>query len=159
MACPYFYPTRRLESSEWRSRIRPPLGDAYEGECHANPAEVHQPPRELMLEGCNLGYASQQCRCFPTAAEIEAIRFCVRSDTGIEVCIDYVLERSHLPCKHGPIVYDRRHKSWQGLQPGSLMERQAQAYLESYLSWKDREKPNTAPENATIKRAVAAGKD
>jgi hypothetical protein len=129
-----------LEPSEWRSRIRPPLGDAYEGECHARPSEVHQPARALLLEACNLGYASLQCSRFPRQAEAEAVRFCVRSDTGVEVRIDYVLERAHLPSKHGPIVYDRRLKSWEGLEAGSLMERQAQAYLESYLIWKDGEK-------------------
>lgn len=140
MACPYFRPTRRLESSEWRSRIRPPLGDPYEGECHACPADIHQPPREQVLESCNLGYASKQCDCFPAEAEAEAVRFCVRSDTGTEVQIDYVFERDHLPVRHGPIVYDRALQCWKGIEGSGLLERQAQAYLDSYLAWKDGDK-------------------
>lgn len=157
MACPYFYPIRRLEASEWRSRIRPPLGDAYEGECHARPADVHQPPRELMLEGCNLGYASKQCDCFPADAEAEAVRFCVRSDTGVEVQIDYVLERDHLPGRHGPIVYDRQLKRWRGLERAGLLGRQAQAYLESYLTWKDGD-AEKAPTGSAGNSLAATGK-
>jgi hypothetical protein len=156
MACPYFCPTRRLEASEWRSRIRPPLGDAYEGECHARLTQIYQPARALLLEGCNLGYASTLCSRFPAEAEAEAVRFCVRSDDGAVVGINYVLERAHLPCKHGPITYDRRLKCWQGIETGSLMERQAQAYLESYLAWKDGDKAKGAAQESEGGRLAAA---
>jgi hypothetical protein len=157
MACPYFCPTRRLDASEWRSRIRPPLGDAYEGECHARPARIHQPARALLLEGCNLGYASSLCSRFPAEAEAEAVRFCVCSDDGVVVAINYVLERAHLPCSHGPIAYDRRLQRWQGIEAGSLMERQAGAYLESYLAWKDGDKTRGAAQDCGAQGLAAAG--
>ncbi|MEX2300984.1 MAG: hypothetical protein WD733_08620 [Bryobacterales bacterium] len=156
MACPYFSPTRRLNASEWRSRIRPPLGEAYEGECHARPTQIYQPARALLLEGCNLGYASSLCSRFPAEAEAEAVRFCVCSDDGAVVAINYVLERAHLPCKHGPIAYDRRFQRWQGIEAGSLMERQAQAYLESYLAWKDGDKTKGAAQKSEAKGLAAA---
>lgn len=157
MACPYFYPTRRLEASEWRSRIRPPLGDAYEGECHASPANVHQPSRELTLEGCNLGYASKECNCFPAEAEADAVRFCVRSDTGSEIQIDYVFEHDHLPHSHGRIIYSRRLKCWRGIEGPGLLEQQARAYLDSYLAWKEGSEPKD-PVRKPEKSLAAAGK-
>jgi hypothetical protein len=156
MACPYFCPTRRLSPSEWSSRIRPPLGDAYEGECHARPAEIHQPARALLLEACNLGYASHQCRRFPQQAEAEAVRFCVRSDIAAEVKIDYVFEQAHLPGRQGTLVYGQ-NKSWSGVETGSLLERQAQAYLESYLAWKESGKPTAAAQKTTAKATAVRG--
>jgi hypothetical protein len=161
MACPYFCPTRRLEGPAWRSKVRPPLGDAYEGECHARPEQIHQPTREVLVEGCNLGYAAQHCKRFPAGEGPEAVRFCVRADSGAAVSLDYVLERAHLPYEHGHLVYDRGRKSWSGLPAGSLLERQAQTYLESYLSWKDAGGAGAERQTATAKpkksKAARAG--
>jgi hypothetical protein len=137
MACPYFCPTQRLDAAGWRSRIRPPLGDLYEGECHARPREIGRPSGAVLLEGCNLGYAARQCERFPSEEGPDAVRFCVRDDAAGKVRIDYVLEQAHLPYEHGGLVYDRGLHAWTGLRAGSLLQRQAQAYLESYLTWKD----------------------
>jgi hypothetical protein len=117
--------------------VRPPLGDAYDGQCHAQPGQIHQPTREVLVEACNLGYAAQQCRRFPADDGPEAVRFCVQADSGVRVSIDYVLERAHLPYEHGHLHFDRGRNTWSGLSAGSLLQRQAQAYLESYLTWKD----------------------
>lgn len=159
MACPYFCPTRRLEAPAWRGKIRPPLGDAFEGECRARADEPHLPPRTLLLEGCNLGYAARQCRRFPEGDGPDAVRFCLQADTEEEVRIDYVLERGHLPFEHGRLAYDRALKSWKGLQAGSLLERQAGAYLESYLAWTADNHPNGEVKKAKRKRAAAASRD
>jgi len=156
MACPYFCPTQRLQAAGWRGRIRPPLGDLYEGECHARPKEIYRPGGTVLLEGCNLGYAAQQCRRFPAEGP-EAVRFCVREDNEGEVRIDYVMERAHLPYEHGGLVYDRGLKSWTGLQAGSLLQRQAQAYVESYLAWKDGAKATVKPQKASVKSHAAGG--
>jgi hypothetical protein len=157
MACPYFSPTQRLQAAGWRGRIRPPLGDLYEGECHARPREIFVPGGVVLLECCNFGYAARQCRRFPVQAGPEAIRFCVREDSEDQIHIDYVMERAHLPHEHGGIVYDRRLSGWTGLETGSLLERQAQAYVESYLAWKDGERKKVKLQEATSKRQAAGG--
>jgi hypothetical protein len=158
MACPYFCPTQRLAAPGWRGKIRPPLGDLYEGECHARPQEIQQTGGAVLIEGCNFGYAARQCRRFPAVEGPDAVRFCVREDAGGEVRIDYVLERAHLPFEHGGVVYDRALQTWTGTPAGSLLRRQAQAYLESYLTWKDGEKAEGASLAANDKSLAAGGK-
>jgi hypothetical protein len=140
MACPYFCPTQRLEGPAWRSKIRPPLGDVYAGECQARPEQSHVPDRDV-LEVCNLGYAARQCPRFPASGGPEAVRFCVQDDQGGIVSIRYVLERAHLPFEHGCLLYDRARKDWAEPRAGALLQRQAQAYLESYLNWKEGKSP------------------
>jgi hypothetical protein len=158
MACPYFWPTQRLQAAGWRGKIRPPLGDLYEGECHARAREIHSPGGAVLLECCNFGYAARQCRRFPAQEGPEAVRFCVREDAEGKVHLDYVMERAHLPYEHGGIVYDRGLRAWTGLQAGSLLERQAQAYVESYLTWKDGEKARPEPRGGTVKSQAAGGR-
>jgi hypothetical protein len=159
MACPYFCPTQRLQAAGWRGRIRPPLGDLYEGECHARPKEINRPGGAVLIEGCNYGYAASQCGRFPGEGAPDAVRFCVHQDLDGRVRIDYVLERAHLPHEHGRVVFDRATKAWAGLRAGSLLERQAQAYLESYLAWKDGDaaarQSQTAAENGLAAEAKA----
>jgi hypothetical protein len=148
-----------MERPARRGKIRPPLGDFYEGECHARPAEIHRPESSLQVEACNFGYAARQCGCFPDADGPEAVRFCVREDTGSEVRIDYVLERKHLPFAHGSVIYERRGKTWAGvLPPRSLLQRQAQAYLESYLRWKEGDPDDAKPPVEQSSSAAAGGK-
>jgi hypothetical protein len=158
MACPYFCPTQRLEAAGWRGKIRPPLGDIYEGECHARPTETHRPGGAVLLEGCNLGYAAGHCGRFPAEDGPEAVRFCVREDSGGAVRIDYVLERGHLPYQHGGLVYDRGLGTWAGVPAGSLLQRQAQAYLESYLIWKDGDQAKGRSQKARGRSRAAGGK-
>jgi hypothetical protein len=158
MACPYFCPTQRLEAPGWRGKIRPPLGDLYEGECHARPKEIQQAGGAMLIEGCNFGYAARQCGRFPGAEGPDAVRFCVREDAAGEVRVDYVMERAHLPFAHGGLVYDRALRTWTGAPAGSLLQRQAQAYLESYLAWKDGDKKAGTPPAANDKSLAAGGK-
>ncbi len=158
MACPYFCPTRRLQAAQWRGRFRPPLGEIYEGECHARPGDVSRPSGELLIEGCNFGYAAGRCGRFPAADGPEAVRFCVREDAGGVVRLDYAVERAHLPHEHGRAVYDRALNGWTGLREGSLLERQARAYVESYLAWKDGGAPPSASSTAKGKGLAAGGK-
>jgi hypothetical protein len=164
MACPYFCPTQRLEAPGWRGKIRPPLGDLYEGECHARPKEIQQTGGAVLIDGCNFGYAARQCRRFPDVEGPDAVRFCVREDAAGEVRMDYVLERAHLPFEHGGLVYNRALQTWTAAPSGSLapaaslLRRQAQAYLESYLIWKDGDKSKGTSLTANDKSLAAGGK-
>ena len=135
MACPYFCPTGKAEGFTWRSKIRPPLGDAHQGECHVQPAQIHQPALEA-IETCNLGYAAGRCSRFPANEGPDAVRFCIQADDGVAVSIDYVLERRHLPDSHGRVVYDCGLQVFSGVDDGSLLQSQARAYVQSYLRWK-----------------------
>jgi hypothetical protein len=75
------------------------------------------------------------------------------------VRIDYVLERAHLPGKQGTLVYGQQRKSWSGVEAGSVFARQAQAYLESYLAWKQEGKPASAAQRKSAQRPAAAAGD
>jgi len=136
MACPYFRPTSPLSLSAWPGKLRPPLGAPYAGECCARDGEAHRPPREVLLEACNLGYAGGSCPRFPADAAAEAVRFSLRSDDGEVIELAYARERDHRPERCGGLRYDLRRKRWSGLGRDELLARQAEAYLHSYLRWK-----------------------
>ena len=122
MACPYFYPVARFESSPWSVPPRLPLGDAFSGECRA-PGSSGQPDEAHVREICNFGYGRDRCEQFPTASAADAVRFHVAKDAGEFIEIQYVFEKDCWPGEHGTV-----HKS-----AGATLQRQADAYLESYL--------------------------
>ncbi len=102
MACPYFYPVARFESSPWSVPPRLPLGDAFSGECRA-PGNSAQPDETRIRGICNLGYGRERCEQFPTESPADAIRFHVATDSGELITIQYVFEKDCWPSEHGVI--------------------------------------------------------
>jgi len=94
-----------------------PRGDPYSGVCAAG-AENPQ-----IRECCNTGYARGVCPNFPAGDAPDAVRFGIVKLEGSVASIRYVRERDHHPHDSGVV------------EPGgaTLIERQADAYLRSYL--------------------------
>jgi hypothetical protein len=162
MACPYFYPVARFETSPWSIPPRLPLGDAFAGECRA-PGNTIQPDESRMREVCNLGFGRHGCEQFPPDSAADAIRFHVAKDAGELINIQYVFERDCWPAERGTfdcaaaqgIMTERGTFDCvaaqeitpaergaiacavtQGIAPGGgdgILRRQAQVFLESYL--------------------------
>jgi hypothetical protein len=137
MACPYFLPTEVLPATRWSGKLRPPLGELYRGQCRAHAGEDEPPPEGLLAEVCNLGYAGERCPRFRSAGGPDAVRFTIAGDDGRQVRIRYTIEQGHLPCDHGSLEYSRHAGTWVGLESDTLLFHQADAYLRSYLRWKD----------------------
>jgi len=123
MACPYFFPVARFESSPWSVPPRAPLGDAFSGECRA-PENSAQPDETRTREICNFGYGRGRCEQFPAESAADAVRFHVATDAGALIKIQYVFEKDCWPGKHGII---------EPLAVNETLRRQADAFLESYL--------------------------
>ncbi len=92
MACPYFYPTRRLD---WPSAPRLPLGAPYDGRCQAAAnSEIH-PEGGILRDLCNFGYARGRCPHFPPeSVEADAVRFHAGR---------FILEKNYSPFRTGPV--------------------------------------------------------
>ena len=136
MACPYFYPVARFETSSWVVAPRLPLGDAYSGECRAV-AVAFQPGEERLRETCNLGYGRLCCERFPEAAASDAVRFHVASDTGDLIRIQYVFEKGFWPQEHGIVEFSAASRELSGAASDTILSRQAAAFAESYLRRRD----------------------
>jgi hypothetical protein len=136
MACPYFFPVARFESSRWSVPPRLPLGDAFAGECRA-PACTAQPEESRMRELCNVGYGRAVCDQFPRdPASRDAIRFHVAKDDGELIQIQYVFERECWPAGHGTIEFAVKHELPLGTAD-EILGRQAEVFVESYLRRRD----------------------
>jgi hypothetical protein len=98
MACPYFRPSRRLDSGRWDPPPRLPLGDAWAGTCAAG--GTWHPPEPFQREICNCGYARGRCDHFPETEAADAVRFSIRPASERLI---YILERDHAPIEHGEI--------------------------------------------------------
>jgi hypothetical protein len=122
MACPYFFPVARFETSPWSVPPRLPLGDAFSGLCSA-PGTAVQPDETQMRAVCNLGYGREACDHFPPGSATDAIRFHVSKDEGELINIQYVFEKDCWPSEHGDAA----------ALTNETLRRQAQAFLESYL--------------------------
>ena len=96
LACPCFEPTARLPWSEWPGSFRPPLGAPWSGICHADPAQPYRPAGQLLVAGCNMGYARDRCDRVPADAP-DAVRLVY---AGPDV-VKWVLESDHRPAAHG----------------------------------------------------------
>lgn len=130
MACPYFFPVARFETSAWVVAPRLPLGDPYRGECRAGTA-AFEPEETRVREVCNLGYGRACCDRFPESAAADAIRFHVADDRGQLIRIQYVFEKDCWPKDRGTFEC-----SGGGVSKGpddDILRRQATAFLESYL--------------------------
>jgi hypothetical protein len=115
----------------WLRPPRLPLGDHWGGACHARTDDIVEPLETLQREVCNCGYAKGRCERFPGGSAADAVRFSVTSDAGDLIRLIYILEKDHAPAGHGTLEYSVTDSPGEG---GSLLEGQARAFLETYLS-------------------------
>ena len=133
MACPFFVPSRRLEIAGWVRPPRFPLGDPFGGACHAQPAEIVEPPEARQRELCNCGYARGRCDRFPGDSAGDAVRFSVTEDIASKVSVVYIVEKDHAPAEHGTLEYLIEDARLDGPPISDILVQQALAFLESYL--------------------------
>jgi hypothetical protein len=132
MACPYFYPIARFETSSWAVPPRLPLGDPYTGECRAENT-AFLPDETRVRQICNLGYGRGRCDHFPDRAGADAVRFHVASDAGELIRIQYVFERECWPHGHGVFECHATTGKLSSGPDGEILRKQAEAFVESYL--------------------------
>jgi len=72
------------------------LGAPREGICHADAARPYRPAGQLLVTGCNMGYARDRCERVPADAP-DAARFAY-AGPGI---VRWVLETDHRPVACG----------------------------------------------------------
>lgn len=127
MACPFFFPESVEAASGWARPPRMPLGDIFLGHCCAVPNELMEPPEARQRDLCNRGYARGECSSFPADAPGDAVRFSIIGDDGGRIRMVYVIERNHVPVKHGPLEFAEVLTGAEG-----VLAAQARAYVESY---------------------------
>ncbi len=110
-----------------------PLGDPHAGLCSAavsqEPVEV---PDARVRTCCNAGYAKGCCPSFPhddMSDTPDTVRFGIVQRAAGIVVIRYVLERDHHPHRDGTLEL---RESGNPID-STLIERQARAFLNSYL--------------------------
>jgi hypothetical protein len=130
MACPYFYPVARFETSSWTVPPRLPLGDAYAGECRAA-SDAFQPDETRVRGTCNVGYGRACCDRFPAGANNDAVRFSMAEDAGELIRIQYIFEKDCWPREHGVLECS----AGKVLNAGAneILSSQASAFVASYL--------------------------
>ncbi|MEO8596342.1 MAG: hypothetical protein ABI759_23695 [Candidatus Solibacter sp.] len=110
-----------------------PLGDWWQGSCHA----IADSPVEAAGGGgdaqCNLGYARGHCDRFPAGDGADAVRFTISGHERALLRIYYVAERDHHPFAHGALEYSLAGSSLVEPPSSAVLARQAEAYVESYL--------------------------
>jgi len=147
MACPYFYPTARLDQGSWVVPPRLPLGDAHAGECRVPTGEScsnEARPDELHVrEVCNSGYGGGRCGRFPQNAPADAVRFHIVKDKKTLIRIQYVLEKDCWPVQHGVAEFVSATREIRGVD-NVVLRAQAAAFVESYLRRKNQMLANTA---------------
>lgn len=109
-----------------------PLGDAWSGVCRAVPDAEWAPDPNTLQQLCNFGYARERCARVPAGGP-DALRFGISHDRGGIVRIYWVMEKDHLPFAHGPLDYSRAEAGFQTAHPDGRVNRQAEAYVSSYL--------------------------
>ena len=142
MACPYFHPVSPDPACTATHATRP-LGDAWSGECHADPAHPWQPGAETLYPLCNIGYARSRCPRFPDGEGPDSIRFAIASkegasDAGGVLLVWYAVERDHLPFAHGALEYSPAAADFvridcESRAPLEAVARLARAYVASYF--------------------------
>jgi len=143
MACPFFYPIE-LFADKTSRRPRLPLGDPYNGFCHADPMREWMPDQKTLEQHCNV--SARGCSRFRDEAGPDAIRFSIAGDRDGVLKIFYVRERDHATLDHGVMEYAAGSgKFLNGSAPGDVLRKQARAYAESYLRRK--QQPDLASKN------------
>ena len=147
MACPYFYPTARLDHGSWVVPPRLPLGDAYAGECRAQAGEPcsneAQPDESHVREICNSGYGRGKCSRFPQGAPADAVRVHIAKDKKTLVRIQYVQEKDSWPVQHGVAEFVTASREIRGVD-NMILRAQTAAFVESYLRRKNLTLASTA---------------
>ena len=134
MACPYFVPTDARSSQTGPQTAILPLGDAWIGVCHANPATPCQTGDGDSWQLCHFGYARGRCRHFPEGDQgADAVRFAITRDNGASLALDCVLERDHHPFARNAFEYSLANGHVLPTTLGEAVSRQAEAYAQSYL--------------------------
>ena len=80
-----------------------------------------------------MGYARGKCPRFPDRPAPDAVRFLIARDRDQMIQIDYVTERDHHPGTRGTLEYSRVTGASTGALTDPLLEKQAHAYVLSYL--------------------------
>ena len=118
-----------------------PLGGWWKGVCRAVPgapkADAGAADASLCDLNCNLGYARGVCARFPEGDGPDAVRFTIIDHDSTHIRVDYVMERDHHPFAHGRLEYSPVAASFVTPPESPLLERQAKAYVESYLRRKE----------------------
>jgi hypothetical protein len=129
MACPYFFPTERLEADLWPHRRRLPLGDGWRGRCTAGD---RLPGEDELKEFCNLGYA-KACPFLPSQRSADAVRFGVRQVNGC-IAVTYICERDHKPGESGELEFDLVAGAWTARHNNPCIQRMAECVLSSKIN-------------------------
>jgi hypothetical protein len=82
---------------------------------------------------CNFGYARETCARFPAGDGPDAVRFNIGRNDGVTIRLDCVLEKDHRPHYYGRFEYSLAAASFASPLPGRAIQRQAEAYVASYL--------------------------
>ena len=135
MACPHFEPVRHRA----QAGTLLPLRDFWFGVCHADEAGF-EPDEHLLSECCNMGYARGKCARFPEAAGPDAVRFTIARDADQKILVRFATEKDHHPHAQGSLEFSRAAGKFVLSESGRLMEKQAGAYVASYL----RSRPSSA---------------
>lgn len=117
VACACFHPTVPLPWKAWPGKFRPPLGRPYDGTCHSDSGRPYVPNRDVLLAGCNLGYARGICTRVPDDSP-DAVRFSLKGADSIR----WVAEREHRPVDHGTVQFGA------SAGRGPLLDRQVAAF-------------------------------
>jgi len=120
MACPFFWPLRRIEGGV---KLRLPLLGFFDGECRADGSASVLPDPVTLRDLCSFGYARGQCPRFPRDARTDAHRFSPPAHGAPTPEVLYVVEENGWPVQHGTLTPD---------SSGAILARQAQAWMENY---------------------------
>ncbi len=130
MACPFFDPVSPLDWAYWQARLRPPLGEPYDGVCRAGDEPVHPTP-DALRDCCNMGYAAGRCPRFRPGAG-DAVRFAIAPGAGDgEPAIRWLVEADHRPQTSGELTADALNGASPPVAP-PLVVAQARAYRDSF---------------------------
>lgn len=97
MACPHFRPGAPSPWSGPGPLPRLTLLDFHVGSCDQDGQE---PDANTLAACCSRGYAAGACARLP-AGSADAVRFQVARDLGTILELVWVLERDHMPARHG----------------------------------------------------------
>jgi hypothetical protein len=131
VACPYFMPEERFEST-WPFPQRLPLGAGWSGRCTAPGHDGARPTTDELTSGCNLGYA-KSCSRLPADRHADAVRFAMGEERDGILHVLFVCERGYLPASHGELLYERRTETWFKCHDEACVQRMAECYVQAQL--------------------------
>jgi hypothetical protein len=127
MACPYFMPDERFEST-WPFPQRLPLGAGWNGWCTAPGHDGARPTAEELTSGCNVGYA-KGCSRLPAERYADAVRFALGEERDGQLRVLFACERAHAPAGSGELLYDKAKASWIKMHKQACVQRMAEVYV------------------------------